>query len=492
MSTGSNRGFQTTVPLDGLTMEQFLVIGLDAARQLQWNVGYLAGNGFIAQTPGGGDAQRALIILKVENGIAEVNCSSVNGGFFDRRKNKKIAEAYLSVFNEIKMQLSTDELAARYRFLLEYNQFNIANINDVVLPAKDQYPGVVDLFIPRKDYFITPLIIDANLLVFIIMAITGVSIMEPDNASLLRWGANFRPLTLAGEWWRLIACYFLHIGVIHLLMNLYALFFIGLLLEPHLGKMRFLAAYMLTGIAASTVSLWWHSDIISAGASGAVFGMYGFFLAMLTSNLIEKKTRSALLLSILFFVGYNLANGMKGGIDNAAHIGGLVSGLILGYISIPGLKKPMSLRIKYASIVLSVFLVLTFSSFMYKTLQVTHSRHEVLMNKIVENEKTALELYKMPAETPKETVISLIQQKGLPAWNENIKLLEHIDNLKLSGSYHERNRYLKIYTELRIHSYETISRSAASNSDVFRRQLDSLDNRIKATLDTLNDHSLIK
>ena len=79
------------------------------------------------------------------------------------------------------------------------------------------------------------------------MAINGVNIMLPDNGSLLNWGANFRPMTLDGQWWRLLTNCFLHIGIFHLLMNMYALLYIGVLLEPLLGRTRFLSAYLLTG-----------------------------------------------------------------------------------------------------------------------------------------------------------------------------------------------------------------------------------------------------
>ena len=118
---------------------------------------------------------------------------------------------------------------------------------------------------------------------------------------------------------------FLHIGILHLAFKMYALIFIGVLLEPYLGKLRFAVAYLLTGVFASVASLYWHDHTVSAGASGAIFGMYGVFLAMLTTNLIPKSVRKGLLASIGLFVAYNLLYGLKGwGIDaNAAHIGGL-------------------------------------------------------------------------------------------------------------------------------------------------------------------------
>jgi rhomboid protease GluP len=172
------------------------------------------------------------------------------------------------------------------------------------------------------------------------MLISGVHILLPENQDLLNWGANFRPMTLEGQWWRLFTACFLHIGILHLLLNMYALLYVGLLLEPYLGKTRFLAAYLISGIAASMTSLWWHDFTISAGASGAIFGMYGVFLALLTTNLLDKSVKKALLTSIAVFVGYNILNGLQpnSGIDNAAHIGGLISGLIIGYAFVPSLR----------------------------------------------------------------------------------------------------------------------------------------------------------
>src|SRR5690606_1205960 len=85
--------------------------------------------------------------------------------------------------------------------------------------------------------------------------------------------------------------------------------------------------------------------VVSAGASGAIFGLYGVFLALLTTKMIPAQIRNALLQSIGVFVVYNLVYGMKSGVDNAAHIGGLVSGLVIGYLFyFSGKNKEQSLR----------------------------------------------------------------------------------------------------------------------------------------------------
>jgi membrane associated rhomboid family serine protease len=119
----------------------------------------------------------------------------------------------------------------------------------------------------------------------------------------------------------------------HLFANMYALIFVGTILEPFLGKTKYLFLYLLTGILASVASIWWYDAAISVGASGAIFGLYGFFLAILLLKKLPADVNKAFLTSTLVFVGFNLLMGFTGGIDNAAHIGGLVGGFLLGIVS---------------------------------------------------------------------------------------------------------------------------------------------------------------
>lgn len=207
-------------------------------------------------------------------------------------------------------------------------------------PLKEEEPGkgiaekkqsFFSLLIPRKGFFAIPLLIDINLYFFIRTAAYCATFFEPDASKLLECGANYGLLTLTGEWWRLLTCNFLHIGIFHLLVNMYALLCIGLFLEPLAGRWRIFATYLLTGLCSATASLSIHPEAISAGASGAIFGLYGVSLVYLLSRRIEREQRRTLLVSIGIFLLYNLLNGFTHrGIDNAAHIGGLASGCLLG------------------------------------------------------------------------------------------------------------------------------------------------------------------
>lgn len=194
-------------------------------------------------------------------------------------------------------------------------------------------------FIPKEGFFVSCIIMDINILVFFIMVFSGLGFISFHGNDLLEWGANFKPLTTNGEWWRLLTSIFLHGGIMHLAANMYGLLFVGIFLEPRIGKTKFTIIYLISGILASIASIWWHDATVSVGASGAIFGLYGLFLALMLTKVYPKEFSKALLVSTLVFVGFNLLYGLTGGIDNAAHIGGLLSGFIIGLFISPQLKQ---------------------------------------------------------------------------------------------------------------------------------------------------------
>ncbi|WKW45458.1 rhomboid family intramembrane serine protease [Myroides sp. JBRI-B21084] len=207
-------------------------------------------------------------------------------------------------------------------------------------PSNDnEVKEFIDFLKPNEGYFITPIIIYLNILIFMIMVFTGLGFFSFKGQDLLAWGANFRPSTTNGEWWRLLTSTFLHGGLIHLIANMYGLLFVGIFLEPLLGRTKYLTVYLLMGILASCASLWWYDATVSVGASGAIFGLYGLFLALLLTKIFPPDFGKAFFTSTLIFIGYNLLMGLNGGIDNAAHIGGLLSGFVVGLILYPTLKK---------------------------------------------------------------------------------------------------------------------------------------------------------
>jgi rhomboid protease GluP len=181
---------------------------------------------------------------------------------------------------------------------------------------------------------ITPILIGLNALVFLAMVVTGVSITEPTSLQLVQWGANFGPLTVSGQWWRLLTACFLHVGIIHIAINMFILYQAGMFTERLFGPVRYLAVYLIAGIGGNILGILLHPNIVSAGASGAIFGVYGGLLAFLLRNraVVRPEAAKAIARSALIFLGYNLVYGLATPhTDLTAHIGGLFTGFVAGY-----------------------------------------------------------------------------------------------------------------------------------------------------------------
>lgn len=485
MAFGLTPKFEQSLDLNGINPEHYLVIALDAAKQLEWDINYSSKSGFVSTVGGGlfSSTERFTVVIKDDTVI--LKSENVGGGLYDWGKNQKHVEAFISTFDILKTSLSEAELEAK--------------VNDVMPPlrayeedihaappetAAQKFKGFLSLFTPRDGYYITPIIININIIIFILMTISGISVFEPSSASLVTWGANIGGLTLAGEWWRLITSTFLHIGIFHIAFNMFALLYIGVLLEPYLGKLRFATTYLLTGLAASLTSISMHPNTISAGASGAIFGMYGVFLALLTTNIIDKKTRSALLTSIGVFVAYNLMNGMKAGIDNAAHMGGLVTGLIIGYAYYPSLKKPSSKIIEYISVGALTIIVLTASIIVYNRIPNDVGKYEAKMNAFAKHEALALEVFDMKGASD-SAILSAFKDKGLPNWNANLQILDEASKLDVPLDLVYRDALLRDYCKMRIKSYKIICRAIGEKTDKYNSSIDSCNNQIKSMLDSL-------
>ncbi|HMD41390.1 MAG TPA: rhomboid family intramembrane serine protease [Candidatus Acidoferrum sp.] len=185
-------------------------------------------------------------------------------------------------------------------------------------------------------------IIAINVLVFAVMVIKGVSFMSPTADSVLKWGADYGPLTLRGQWWRMFTSMFLHFGIIHLVFNMVVLANVGPFMESLMGRAAYLILYVVAGLGGGALSLAYHPWTVSAGASGAIFGLYGGLLGflLLHRNVIAPAVLKSQTNSALIFVGYNVIYGFaRPNVDVAAHIGGLAAGFVLGLFLVPPLTR---------------------------------------------------------------------------------------------------------------------------------------------------------
>jgi len=256
---------------------------------------------------------------------------------------------------------------------------------EILPPASDEAPP------PRRrrpawaQSPATYLLVGINCAVFLAMVARGSSFWMPTLDQLMFWGAD-RPnnVLVYGEWWRIVTAMFVHVGILHLATNMWCLWNLGLLAEPLMGSFGLFAAYILTGAAGNLLSTFynWVRPIhdasgapyfqAGAGASGAVFGIAGALIVLLKSRMMPvpplevKKLRK----SVIYFAAINLVIGLSINfgsgftgveVDNSAHIGGFLCGLLFAVPMVPRIGSPRSefqfkLRLTVALVVLLLVL----------------------------------------------------------------------------------------------------------------------------------------
>ncbi|HXC05662.1 MAG TPA: rhomboid family intramembrane serine protease, partial [Bacteroidia bacterium] len=217
----------------GLSPREFLALSLEVFKELDWKISFLSPSSAVAHTSFSVTSWSEEVKLLVEGDKYVLRSQCIGSQAFDLGKNRRNTEKFASLLAELQGKFSPEELDVRYQALIPA----MAPDPDPALqPApRSGLNAFLSIFVPSRGYWVTPIITNLNIGVFLIMVISGVSFTSPSVQSLLDWGANIKALTLGGEPWRLFTCIFLHIGVLHLLMNMYALVYIGLLLEPILG-----------------------------------------------------------------------------------------------------------------------------------------------------------------------------------------------------------------------------------------------------------------
>jgi rhomboid protease GluP len=454
------------ITVNDWSTQQMHCIILKSVLELDWQITFADATQIVAQTTPNA-IKGTQITFKNDGTNLQITSEQVNGEILDLgNRNQKSITAFLEKFR-LNKNFDEDALTNYQHKLQEYQEATV-----IAVEQQNKEIQEVDnaMNLSNSNLYATYAIIAINTIVFILMVINGAGVIDANGYVHLKWGSNYGPLTLSGDWWRLITATFIHFGVIHIAMNMYSLYSVGIYLEPMLGKVKYIVAYLCTGVVASIVSLWWHtSPTNSAGASGAVFGMYGLFLAFLISNIIPKIVREALLKSIGIFVFYNLVYGMKSGIDNAAHVGGLVSGFVIGYIFVLARKKESKdFKMNWLAPVIAIFtIVLTFfylqknkndgkerasiideinsHSGNYKDLD----KYDIEMNnfaKLEENAVTFLDDTTLSDDDLKNKIETI----ALPNWQKTNEIVAKINKYDVSPALLQRAKILGEYVGFRI------------------------------------------
>jgi rhomboid protease GluP len=239
----------------------------------------------------------------------------------------------------------------------------------------------------------TYVLMGINIAIYVLMVLNGVSPTAPKGGQLVHWGANVGLFVLADhQWWRLVTSTFVHSGIIHIGTNMWCLYNLGLLGEPLMGSFGVVAAYLLTGVVGNLLSVALHPGtvsaghvvdygVISVGASGAVFGLAGVLIPLLGSKLlpVNRAEVARLRRSVIYFAVLNFVIGFGADafnspirIDNMAHLGGFLSGMLLGMLLVPKLGTDRKLWIRrqwlaFGSVLMLVLLGARFLASFWRT-----------------------------------------------------------------------------------------------------------------------------
>ena len=494
---------QQSVTVTGLDTATILAISYSAFKQLNWEVLFAGDEKLLGATPKSWKANSQQIIATGADSLLTISSEMIQNESFDLGgRNKKNIAAFLNAFENCRNTVTETTLQQN---LVAINELRVKTQQVAEQEVKDAEEIDAAMNLSNSNLYVTYAIIAINVLVFILMAVDGAGIMDLNPMVHAKWGSNYLPLTLSGDWWRVISSTFIHFGIIHLLMNMYCLYMIGIYLEPMLGKVKYITAYLCTGVLASIISLWWHIDIAdynSAGASGAIFGMYGLFLALLTTNLIPKQMRQPLLQSTGIFVVYNLVYGMKGGVDNAAHIGGLISGFVIGYIYVFAIKKEKEeQKLQWIIPLVIALTVGTVYGYLEQNKIGIENRNKGLTkvkegtykdfdkfntnyNEFVElQDKAITAVYDTTVEG--DLYIRQLDETALPQWEKGIALANEMKTMDVNETMQKKAVNIITYIQLRKDEIAIRKEMVTDKSDAVIIRLNEVIDKINAIVDTL-------
>ena len=248
----------------------------------------------------------------------------------DKDNNDKFTNILINNENDFKYNdyIKNSYKNVNDKFIFDKDGFDLfANLTNDIGYKNLEESEKREKIMRSKKPIITFLIIAINIIIFILMYTFGKG--SENSETLVNFGANYLPLTKSGEYYRLLSSAFLHIGIIHLLLNMYSLYIIGTQIEYFYGKAKYIFIYLFSAIMGSLFTLVLSSsNTLAAGASGAIFGLlgsllyFGYHYRGYIGNSIINQVIPVVVLNLIF--GF-----MTPGIGNAAHIGGLIGGYLI-------------------------------------------------------------------------------------------------------------------------------------------------------------------
>jgi rhomboid protease GluP len=485
ISWGYSPKIEKYIPLGDFPLDKYLIIARQALENLGWKLSHISETGIIAYTPISFQSYSEEVSIRIVNNFAIVKseCIGIQMWFNDYGKNALNLEKFFHEFEYVEFHLkdSWDESIAKFHEFVETQDPEY--FEKAPLTAKNKIKNIFYLFYPQKGYLVTPILLIANIFYYIFITVFSILYyiyfqkynvpdIFKDFGKYI--GASSKELVLQGDFWRLITYQFVHWGIFHIFFNMYALIYIGLMVENKLTAKKYLTIYLLSGICGGLLSILIHDKSYIGGASGSIFGLFGAFLALLISKTFEKNATRAMLISTVIVCAIMLLNGMRGRTDNAAHIGGLISGFLMCLIlmneKIGGFEIKKSWR--YATI---SFFTLGFAAAIYLLVPVYQSdKFHDLEQEFTKNTDDYAKVYTIPKDMPTLYKLKLVRANGIAVWQRNLEIVDRMKELDLDdketlirADYEKITKKTLLFTRF---LYE----ECKDNEKSFKKEMDSV------------------
>lgn len=496
ISWGYSPKTEKFIPLSGFPADKYLIIVRQAIENLGWKLSHVSESGIIAYTPLSFQSYSEEVSIRIQSDFAVVKseCVGIQLLFNDYGKNEANLEKLFHEFEYVQYHLQ-DQWDEQVKAFHEY----IAHQDDdyfekAPLAVKNKIKNVFYLFFPRTGYVAAPILLLLNIFFFvawiafiiatpIYLGFKGVSqeMMAQKIIDAQLIGSLNRKLVLEGDYWRLISYQFLHGSFRHLFFNMYAFVYLGLMVENKIGWKNFLFIYILSGFCGGLTSIAFHENIYTVGASGAIMGLFGAMLALLINQVFEKNANKALLVSTVFVLAIMLINGsISPMVDNACHLGGLISGFVITYILVFdhrwGLKK-ISSGIKYANI------VIVFGAFTYGIIALTpvyqHEEFGKLKVEFDKNMRAFDQVLWMRASYSKIEKEQHVYQNGIKPSKANLEVTKKMAQLKLNKKYTLDKNLKTKFAQETYEAAELLLKDVRSDHQYKKQVSDKINNLIK-------------
>lgn len=458
---------------------EFFAIAKQACTQLEWEYLMVDEHTFTATTPTGWTLNEEIITITFEDEQVVFNSQSESIELYEGGRNKKNLEEILIPAIEKARKKWTEEQVQSAADELRQETLQQIKTGNRVFVEKMTYGF--------KGHEVTFSIIAICIFFYLFIGLKGESLKELGIEEIITWGGNTRAYTTGGEWWRLITNIFIHVSAPHLLINMLGFYFIGMFAESLLGRGKFFIVFISTGILASLAGIMWDVDGVTAGTSGAIFGIYGISLAFSTTSYISKKFSKTLLTSVGLFIVFTIAMLLNTDFNIAIHIAGLLSGILIGYLFYFFHFRKNRARAGGTRISVEILLITGLLIYIFLNNKQDDSlRFQSTVMKLNQIElKAIMQLQRMQNSETNEEAAKVLRDSTLPEWRFFQKEIAKTGKYHLNQEFDGKRKLLMEYAKLRVRQTELIYKSLHEGTDKYDKRINEISEKIESIIDEM-------